>query len=255
MPKRYVRVKTVEQQIYYGLLQIDHRVQTLDAPPWLQGQLTDQVLDQADYELLAPCVPSKIIAIGKNFSQHIQELGMTMPVAPILSLKPPTAVIADQGTILYPPQTHQVETEAELAIVIGEKAQQCDVETATRKIWGYTIANDVTARDLQFEDEQWVRAKGFDTFCPLGPWVIRDINANAQVQTYLNDELCRSDSLSGMLFSPPQLVAYVSQVMTLWPGDVILTGALHRVGPMQTGDRVKIAIEGIGCLENVVGKR
>jgi 2-keto-4-pentenoate hydratase/2-oxohepta-3-ene-1,7-dioic acid hydratase in catechol pathway len=255
MTTRYVRVKTLEQQIHYGLLQIDHRVQILDAPPWLQGQLTDQILEQDAYELLAPCVPSKIIAIGKNFSQHIQELGMSMPVAPILSMKPTTTVIADRGTILHPPQSQQVETEAELAIVIGEKASQCHVEQAAQKIWGYTIANDVTARDLQFEDEQWVRAKGFDSFCPLGPWVIREINPHAQVQTYLNDELCRNDSLSGMLFSPTQLVAYVSQVMTLWPGDVILSGALHRVGPMQIGDRVRIAIEGIGCLENVVGKR
>ncbi len=255
MAKRYVRVKTAEPQIFYGLLQIDHRVQVLDAPPWLHGQPTEQMLTAGQYELLAPCVPSKIIGIGKNYAKHAREMGTPLPTEPLIFLKPPTAIIADQGTILYPSQSSQVEYEGELAIVIGAKASHCSIEQAHSKIWGYTIANDVTARDLQQRDGQWIRAKGFDSFCPLGPWMVREINPSATIQTYLNDDRRQDSNISDMVFGPDCLVAYVSQVMTLWPGDVILTGTPEGVGPMQIGDRVRIAIEGIGSLENVVGQR
>ncbi len=255
MAKRYVRVKTAEPQIFYGLLQIDHTVQVLDAPPWLHGQPTEQMLSAGQYELLAPCVPSKIIGIGKNYAKHAREMGTPLPTEPLIFLKPPTAIIADQGTIFYPSQSSQVEYEGELAIVIGAKARHCSIEQAHSKIWGYTIANDVTARDLQQRDGQWIRAKGFDSFCPLGPWMVREINPSATIQTYLNDDRRQHSNISDMVFGPDCLVAYVSGIMTLWPGDVILTGTPEGVGPMQIGDRVRIAIEGIGSLENVVGQR
>jgi 2-keto-4-pentenoate hydratase/2-oxohepta-3-ene-1,7-dioic acid hydratase in catechol pathway len=255
MAKRYVRVKTAEPQIFYGLLQIDHTVQVLDAPPWLHGQPTEQTLSAGQYELLAPCVPSKIIGIGKNYAKHALEMGTPLPTEPLIFLKPSTAIIADQGTILYPSQSTQVEYEGELAIVIGDKASHCSIEQAHSKIWGYTIANDVTARDLQHRDGQWIRAKGFDSFCPIGPWMVREINPSATIQTYLNDDRKQDSSISDMVFGPDFLVAYVSQIMTLWPGDVILTGTPEGVGPMQIGDRVRIEIEGIGSLANVVGQR
>ncbi|MBE9030956.1 fumarylacetoacetate hydrolase family protein [filamentous cyanobacterium LEGE 11480] len=255
MAKRYVRLKTFDQQIFYGLFQIDHTVQTLDAPPWLNGLPTEQILAPEDYELLAPCVPSKIIAIGKNYAKHAAEMGTPLPQAPLIFLKPPTAVIPHKAAILYPPQSTQVEYEGELAIVIGDKASQCTVEHAHSKIWGYTIANDVTARDLQQQDGQWIRAKGFDSFCPLGPWMVREVNPGATLQTYLNGEPRQESSISDMVFSPDFLVSYVSQIMTLWPGDVILTGTPEGVGAMQIGDRVQVEIEGIGTLENVVEQR
>jgi 2-keto-4-pentenoate hydratase/2-oxohepta-3-ene-1,7-dioic acid hydratase in catechol pathway len=236
-------------------LQIDHTVQTLDAPPWLNGQPTPQVWAATQYELLAPCVPSKIVAIGKNYAKHALEMGTPLPTEPLIFLKPPTSIIADQGTILYPPQSTQVEYEGELAIVIGDKTSHCTVEQAHSKIWGYTIANDVTARDLQQRDGQWIRAKGFDSFCPLGPWMVREISPSATLQTYLNDQRQQDSSLSDMVFGPDVIVSYVSQIMTLWPGDVILTGTPEGVGPMQIGDRVRVEIEGIGTLENIVGQR
>jgi 2-keto-4-pentenoate hydratase/2-oxohepta-3-ene-1,7-dioic acid hydratase in catechol pathway len=255
MAKRYVRVKTAEPQIFYGLLQIDHTVQILDAPPWLHGQPTAQILSAGQYELLAPCVPSKIIGIGKNYAKHALEMGTLLPTEPLIFLKPSTAIIADQGTILYPSQSTQVEYEGELAIVIGDKASHCAIDQAHSKIWGYTIANDVTARDLQHRDGQWIRAKGFDSFCPLGPWMVREINPSATIQTYLNDDRRQDSSINDMVFGPDFLVAYVSQIMTLWPGDVILTGTPEGVGPMQIGDWVRIEIEGIGSLTNIVGQR
>jgi 2-keto-4-pentenoate hydratase/2-oxohepta-3-ene-1,7-dioic acid hydratase in catechol pathway len=165
-------------------------------------------------------------------------------------LKPTTTVIADRGQITYPSQSQQVDYEGELAIVIGSRTKNCALKDAHRQIWGYTIGNDVTARDLQRIDNQWVRAKGFDTFCPLGPWIVREISPSALLQTRLNDRVVQSSPISDMVFSPDAIVAYVSQIMTLLPGDVILTGTPSGIGPMQVGDRVQIEIEGLGILEN-----
>ncbi len=251
MTKRYVRVKTPEGKVHYGLLAIDRTIQTLDAPPWMSGQPTDLVL--SDYQILAPCAPSKIIAVGKNYAKHALEMGTELPKEPLLFLKPPTAVIAQAGEILYPSVSTQVDYEGELALVIGDRAHQCTPEEAHSKIWGYTIANDVTARDLQRSDGQWTRAKGFNTFCPLGPWIVTEINPSALLQTFLNDEPRQSCPISAMVFAPHELVAYISQIMTLLPGDIILTGTPEGVGPMERGDRIRVAIEGIGSLENTVG--
>ena len=257
MAQRFVRIQTPSGQVHYGLLHLDRQVQILDAPPWLQGQPTTQILTAADYQLLAPCAPSKIVAVGKNYRKHAQEMGGEVPSEPLLFLKPSTTVTAPDALIYYPPQSQRVDYEGELALVIGERCSDCTPEQARSKIWGYTIANDVTARDLQKKDSQWTRAKGFDSFCPLGPWVVREISPDARLQTFLNSqpEPVQSSSINDMVFPPDLLVAYISQVMTLLPGDVVLTGTPEGIGPLQAGDRVRIEIEGIGSLENQVALR
>ncbi len=257
MAQRYVRVQTKVGQLHYGLLHLDRRVQVLDAPPWLKGQLTNQELEPGNYHLLAPCAPSKIVAVGKNYLKHAAEMGSEPPKEPLLFIKPSTTVIAAEATIRYPTQSQRVDYEGELALVIGERCVDCTPEQAQTKIWGYTIANDVTARDLQRKDGQWTRAKGFDTFCPLGPWIVRELSPGARLQTFINDDPdpVQSALTDEMVFSPDLLVSYISQVMTLLPGDVILTGTPEGVGPLQVGDRVRVEIEGIGSLENTVDTR
>jgi 2-keto-4-pentenoate hydratase/2-oxohepta-3-ene-1,7-dioic acid hydratase in catechol pathway len=257
MSHRYVRIQTLNGTVHYGLLQLSREVRVLDAPPWLQGQLTDLVLSPEGYQLLAPCLPSKIVAVGKNYANHAAEMGTPVPTEPLLFIKPATTLLAPQRPILYPPQSQQVEYEGELALVIGHRCTDCSLEAAAENIWGYTVANDVTARDLQRHDQQWTRAKSFDSFCPLGPWIVRELSPSAHLQTFLNDgvEPVQSASIDQMVFSPEVLVSYISQIMTLLPGDVILTGTPAGVGRLQPGDRVRVEIEGIGSLENSVVNR
>ncbi len=254
MAQRYVRIKTDRQQIYYGLLQANRSVVVYDAPPWLGGQATDLEQNLDTYQLLPPCVPSKIVAVGKNYLKHAAEMGTPEPKAPLLILKPPTTIIADGQDIHYPPQSKRVDYEGELALIIGDRCNHVSPEQAAKSIWGYTIANDVTARDLQKKDGQWTRAKGFDTFCPLGPWIVRELSVEAKIQTFLNNNEIpnQSASIEDMVFTPDVLVSYISQVMTLTPGDIVLTGTPEGVGAMQQGDSVRVEIEGIGCLSNQV---
>ncbi|MBD2362284.1 fumarylacetoacetate hydrolase family protein [Anabaena minutissima FACHB-250] len=254
MAQRYVRVQNQEGKIYYGLLQLSLNVQVLDAPPWLHGQPTELVLEADNYQILAPCAPSKIVAVGKNYADHAAEMGTLVPVEPLIFLKPPTSIIPSETAIKYPPQSQRVDYEGELALVIGDRACNCTQEEAQTKIWGYTIANDVTARDLQQKDGQWTRAKGFDSFCPLGPWIVRELNPGAKLQTFVNDDShpVQSARIDQMVFPPDFLVSYISQVMTLLPGDIVLTGTPEGIGPLQVGDRVRVEIEGIGRLENTV---
>ncbi|BAT56042.1 2-hydroxyhepta-2,4-diene-1,7-dioate isomerase [Nostoc sp. NIES-3756] len=257
MAQRYVRVQNQEGKVYYGLLQPSFNVQVLDAPPWLQGQPTDLILEPDYYQILAPCAPSKIIAVGKNYANHAAEMGTPVPSEPLIFLKPPTTIIASETEIKYPQQSQRVDYEGELALIIGDRACNCTPEEAQTKIWGYTIANDVTARDLQQKDGQWTRAKGFDTFCPIGPWIVRELSPGAKLQTYLNDDInpVQSAGIDQMVFAPDFLVSYISQVMTLLPGDVVLTGTPEGVGALHTGDRIRVEIEGIGRLENTVATR
>lgn len=254
MAQRYVRVKTKKGQTYYGKLQLDRSVQVLDAPPWLDGSETDLILDVDEYLLLSPCAPSKIIAVGKNYASHAAEMDSEVPKEPLIFLKPPSSIIAHEQVIYYPKQSQRVDFEGELALVIGDRTKDCSVEEAKNKIWGYTIANDVTARDLQKKDGQWTRAKGFDTFCPLGPWIVRELTSGAKLETIINEEEKPKQSalLEDMVFSPPEIVAYVSQIMTLLPGDVILTGTPEGIAPMQIGDTVSVEIESIGVLVNTI---
>lgn len=257
MAQRYIRVQSQEGRIYYGILQLSQEVQLLDAPPWLHGHPTNVLLAPDSYQTLAPCAPSKIVAVGKNYADHAAEMKTPVPKEPLLFLKPPSAVIATATEIKYPSQSQRVDYEGELALVIGDRTVDCTPEQAQTKIWGYTIANDVTARDLQQQDGQWTRAKGFDTFCPLGPWIVREVNPAAQLQTFLNDNTqpVQFASIDQMVFSPAVLVSYISHVMTLLPGDIVLTGTPLGVGPLHVGDRVRVEIEGIGRLENKVGSR
>lgn len=254
MAQRYVRIKTNQGQIYYGIINLSRQVRVLDAPPWLGGKPTDLELEAEKYQLLAPCLPSKIIAVGKNYAHHAAEMGGKVPEEPLLFLKPPTAIIAPEENVIYPPQSQRVDYEGELAVVIGEKTKNCDPESAGKKIWGYTIANDITARDLQKKDSQWTRAKGFDTFCPLGPWIVRELSSESRLQTFVNEEIepRQSALISDMVFDPENLVAYISEIMTLLPGDVILTGTPAGIGPVQSGDCLRVEIEGIGTLVNKV---
>lgn len=255
MAQRYVRIQTHQGQVYYGVLCLNRDVKILDAPAWLGGQITDMVVALGKYEILPPCSPTKVIAVGRNFVGKASGLENTnMPQEPLLFLKPSTTIVPHGAGIVYPRQSNWVDFEGELALVIGDRTAHCSEEDAHEKIWGYTIANDVTARDLQEQDGQWTRAKGFDTFCPLGPWIVRELSPEAKLQTYLNDELepHQSASVLDMVFSATELVSYISHVMTLLPGDVILTGTPAGVGKVQVGDRIRIAIEGIGELENTV---
>jgi 2-keto-4-pentenoate hydratase/2-oxohepta-3-ene-1,7-dioic acid hydratase in catechol pathway len=257
MAQRYVRVQTREGKLHYGLLQLDRKLQVLDAPPWLQGQPMQLEMEPDSYEILAPCAPSKIVAVGKNYVKHAAEMGTPVPKEPLIFLKPSTAVIAAGAAIRYPVQSERIDYEGELALVIGERCVDCTPEEAQGKIWGYTIANDVTARDLQKQDGPWARAKGFDTFCPLGPWIVRELSPGARLQTFLNDDEqpVQSASIDEMVFPPDVLVSFISQIMTLLPGDVVLTGTPEGVGPLQAGDRVRVEIEGIGALDNTVVAR
>lgn len=257
MAQRYVRVQSQTGQLHYGLLRADRSVQVLDAPPWLQGQPTAMELSPESYGLLAPCAPSKVVAVGKNYPDHAAEMGTTTPPEPLLFIKPSTTVIASGAAIYYPDQATQVDYEGELAVVIGDRCTHVAKEAARAKIWGYTIANDVTARDLQKHDSQWTRAKGFDTFCPLGPWIVREISPDARLQTFINNQAIpvQSASIETMTYGPDYLVAYISAIMTLLPGDVILTGTPAGVGPLSVGDQVRVEIEGIGGLTNSVALR
>lgn len=252
MAQRFVRVQAPAGEICYGLLYPDRQVEVWDRAPWQGGRPTPRLLVEADYQLLAPCVPSKIIAVGRNYPAHAAELGNEVPAEPLIFLKPPTALAAHEQVVLYPPQSQRVDYEGELALVIGSLTKNCPVEQALNRIWGYTIANDLTARDLQRQDSQWTRAKGFDGFCPLGPWIVRQLSSEARLETWVNDETSprQCAPLSEMVFSPPVLVAYISQIMTLLPGDVILTGTPEGIAPLERGDRVRVKIEGIGTLEN-----
>lgn len=203
--------------------------------------------------LLAPVIPrSKVVAVGKNYREHAAEMGGEAPAEPLLFLKPNTAVIGLGDPILLPPQSERVEFEGELAVVIGKIARNVPAEKADEHIFGYTVANDVTARDLQQKDGQWTRAKGFDTFCPLGPVIETELNPEAFLRTRVNGELKQEARLSEMVHDIPSIIAYASSVFTLLPGDVILTGTPAGVGPIVAGDTVEVEVEGVGSLVNPV---
>lgn len=207
----------------------------------------------AELKLLPPCTPSKIICVGRNYVEHAKELGNEIPKTPLLFFKPPSAVIANGEQIFLPPQSAQVEHEAELVVVIGQRAKNVIAETAKEYIFGYTIGNDITARDLQKTDGQWTRAKGFDTFCPFGPWIDTDFDASDAVVTCrVNGQMRQMASTRDMLFSVSTLIAYISSIMTLEPGDLIFTGTPAGVGTLKTGDVVDVEIEGLGKLSNPV---
>lgn len=199
--------------------------------------------------------PSKIIAIGLNYYDHAREMKMAIPDHPIMFLKPPTTVIKNGESVICPHQTKNLHYEGELAVVIKDKIKNIAKQEAVKHIEGYTCANDVTARDLQNIDGQWTRAKSFDTFCPLGPKIVKDIDPlNLKIQTRVNGVTKQDSNTKEMIFDVFELVAFVSSVMTLMPGDIIITGTPAGVGPIKAGDTVEVEIEGIGTLKNKVIK-
>ena len=208
-----------------------------------------------DVKLLAPSEPSKIICVGRNYVEHAKELGNEVPKVPLIFLKPPSAIISNGETILLPPQSAQVEHEGELVVVIGKRGRYITAENAKKHILGYTIGNDVTARDLQRTDDQWTRAKGFDTFCVFGPWIDTEFDpADAILSCRVNGQMRQMASTRDIVFNVPTLIAYISSVMTLEPGDLIFTGTPAGVGELKDGDEVVVEIEGLGVLRNPVRK-
>jgi 2-keto-4-pentenoate hydratase/2-oxohepta-3-ene-1,7-dioic acid hydratase in catechol pathway len=210
----------------------------------------------ADVRLLAPILPTKIVAVGRNYAEHAAEMGGDAPAEPLIFLKPSTAVIGPGDPIACPRQSERVDFEGELAVVVGRVCRDVTEESAYDAVLGYTCANDVTARDLQKRDGQWSRAKGFDSFCPLGPWIETDLDpADVAISTRLGADTRQRARTTQLLHSVGELLAYVSAAMTLLPGDVVLTGTPAGVGPMRPGDEVTVAIEGIGALTNPVAAR
>jgi 2-keto-4-pentenoate hydratase/2-oxohepta-3-ene-1,7-dioic acid hydratase in catechol pathway len=217
-------------------------------------RFTGQKYPLAEVRLLAPVLPSKVVAVGKNYAAHTREMGLDQPAEPAMFLKPSTAVTGPGDRIAYPVKlTERVEYEGELAVVIGRLCRDVPKERAEDVIFGYTCANDVTARDLQFRDDQWTRGKGFDTFCPLGPWMETGTDpSDLGLTTTVNGEVKQHASTRELLWDVPSLIAYISAVMTLLPGDVLLTGTPEGVGPLTDGDEVSVTIETIGTLTNRV---
>lgn len=204
-------------------------------------------------KLLAPCVPTKIVAIGVNYRDHADEVGHELPEEPIIFIKPPTSVIGPGDAIIRPPQSQRVDYEAECAVVIGKTCRNVKAQDARQYVFGYTCCNDVTARDLQQKDGQWTRAKGFDTFCPLGPWIETECDARgASVESRLNGRVMQHSSTKYLIHPIDELIEFVSSVMTLLPGDVITTGTPSGIGEMHSGDVIEIEVGGIGTLKNSV---
>jgi 2-keto-4-pentenoate hydratase/2-oxohepta-3-ene-1,7-dioic acid hydratase in catechol pathway len=207
----------------------------------------------SDIELLCPTSPSKIIAVGRNYAAHIAEFNRETPKEPVIFLKPPSSLIGAGSSIRIPMESKRVEHEAELAIVIGKQASRVDEAEAVRAIFGYTCANDVTARDLQHTDVQWTRGKGFDTFCPAGPWIDTDFDPeDREILCRVNGTIRQNSNTRLMLFEIPFLISYISRIMTLEPGDLILTGTPDGVSQLFEGDEVEVEVEGLGVLQNPV---
>ncbi|MBI5231571.1 MAG: fumarylacetoacetate hydrolase family protein [Coriobacteriales bacterium] len=235
----------------YGLA--DEATVTLMTDEPFAAWEAEGVLPLREAHLMSPVTPTKVVAVGLNYRPHIEELGLDLPIEPVIFVKPSTSVIGPGVPIEIPPGVGRVDHEAELGVVIGRRTHRASPEEAAENVLGYVCGNDVTAREIQRVDGQWTRAKSFDTFCPLGPWVATDLDPSALlVEAYVNGELRQRANTREMLFHPFDLVSFVSGVMTLVPGDVILTGTPSGVGPIQPGDEVEIRVEGVGSLVNPV---
>lgn len=249
---RIVRYQQKDEAPQYGWL-LDDKIGEIDGDIFGRYRRRDASLPRAEVKLLAPSQPSKIVCVGRNYVDHAKELGNEVPKVPLLFLKPPSSIISSGESIVLPPQSAQVEHEAELVVVVGKRGRHITTEEAKNYIFGYTVGNDVTARDLQKTDGQWTRAKGFDTFCSFGPWIDTDFDpSDAVVTCRVNGQMRQMASTRDMVFSVATLVAYISSVMTLEPGDLIFTGTPAGVGPLKPGDRVDVEIDGLGAISNPV---
>ncbi len=255
---RYVRIP-VKTDLRFGRLEGD-KVLLLDRAPWLGGAPTGETVAAGAGHALAPVEPSKIVAVGSNYRAHAAEMGKEIPAEPVIFLKPPSAVVGPGAAIVRPEGYERTDFEGELAVVMGRRARRVTAKDALTYVFGYTILNDVTVRDLQKRDGQFTRAKGFDTFCPIGPVVVggdgKDGTSidpgNLTLRTRVNGALKQESSTSDLIFDVPTLISFISGVMTLEPGDVIATGTPSGVGPIAPGDRVEIEIDVIGVLANPV---
>jgi len=242
---RIIRFQFGDDAPRYGWV-LGDRIGLIEGSPFGEFRRAETNLSVSEVKLLAPVVPQKIVCIGRNYAAHAEEQGVQVPDNPIIFLKPTSSVIGPGNTIQLPPQSNQVEHEAELAVVIGKRGRWLFLDDALDYLLGYTIANDVTARDLQLRDGQWTRGKGFDTFCPVGPWIETEFDpTDTLISCHVNDELRQMGTTRDMVFTVQQLLVFISSVMTLEPGDLILTGTPSGVGPLKPGDQVSIAIEGL----------
>jgi 2-keto-4-pentenoate hydratase/2-oxohepta-3-ene-1,7-dioic acid hydratase in catechol pathway len=223
---------------------------TFDREPWLGGRETGEALSWEEGDLLCPAAPTKIVCVGRNYAAHAKELGNDLPSEPLLFLKPPSALLGPGGAVVLPPESARVEHEAELAVILGRRARRVATEDALAHVFGYTCACDVTARDLQRKDVQFTRAKGFDTFSPLGPWIETELDPGAQtIECRVDGQVRQSGTTRQMIFEVSALIAFASHVMTLEAGDVILTGTPEGVGPLAAGDVLEVEIGGVGVLK------
>jgi 2-keto-4-pentenoate hydratase/2-oxohepta-3-ene-1,7-dioic acid hydratase in catechol pathway len=242
------------QRVEYGI-QLEDGIQSIVGNPLEEIRPVHVFHRTTDIKFMAPCVPSKIVALGVNYKSHGEEMNHVPPSEPLIFLKPPTAVIGTEDKILYPPSSQRVDYEGELGVVIKSLTRNVSKEEAKDYIFGYTCINDVTARDLQQKDVQWTRAKGFDTFCPIGPCIETELDpSDLSLGTYLNGQVKQFTRTSLLIFNVYECISFISHVMTLLPGDVIATGTTSGIGPMQSGDTVEVKIEGIGTLRNYVLK-
>ena len=249
---RLIRYKTAKEEPRFGWVMED-LVGPIEGSPFGEYRRLEAVTPLEEVQLLPPVQPGKILGVGRNYVAHAREHNVEVPQIPLLFLKPPSTVIAHREHIVLPPQSQQVEHEAELVLVIGKPGRWIPPEEALDYVLGFTIGNDVTARDLQWRDGQWTRAKGFDTFCPIGPWIETDFDpADAVITCHVNAEMRQMASTRDMIFSVRHLIAFASSVMTLETGDVLFTGTPGGVSPLVEGDVVQVTIEGIGQLSNPV---
>jgi 2-keto-4-pentenoate hydratase/2-oxohepta-3-ene-1,7-dioic acid hydratase in catechol pathway len=236
----------------YGVID-GNNVLAINGTPFKSLDYSGTIYPLSAVKLVAPCTPSKIVCLGVNYHGHAKEMGHTLPTAPLIFLKPSTAVIGPDAGIIYPPMSQRVDYEAELGVVIKKAGWRISLENALSHVLGYTCFNDITARDLQKIDGQWIRAKGFDTFAAMGPWIETEADpADLTVETYLNEQRKQHGNTSDLIYPVDYLIHFVSHVMTLLPGDVIATGTPSGIGPMQVGDTVEIRISGVGSLKNRV---
>ena len=247
-----VRYKAATGNLEFGWV-YEGKVGPIEGSPFTEYRRQVADIPVEEVQLHPPIVPSKIICVGRNYVAHAEEHNAEVPQIPLLFLKPPSAVIGPQENIILPPQSQRVDHEAELVVVIGKRGRWIQTDEAFDFVLGYTIGNDITARDLQMRDGQWTRGKGFDTFCPIGPWVETEFDpADALVSCHVNGEMRQMASTRDMVFSVRQLITFVSSVMTIEPGDLLFTGTPAGVSPLSPGDTVMVSIEGIGELTNHV---
>ena len=251
---RIIRFKNKTGEIQFGWIN-QEKVGIIQGDPYGEFRRFEPNFFLSELELMLPCLPSKIIAISNNYPDRARELEAEMPDFPNILLKPPSALITNGEAIMLPAQSSQVEHEAELAIVVGKEAKNLNLTNARDAIFGYTIANDLTARDIQLSDKQSTRAKSFDSFCPVGPWIDTDFDpSDALISCHVNQALRQMGSTKDMHFKPEQLMIFISSIMTLNPGDLILTGTPAGVGMLVEGDIVSVHIAGLGNLVNPVKK-